>query len=485
MFQSTRSNIKSASSEAILKGLSQDGGLFVFDNINPSFFNESLTSLSYNELSVLILNTLLDDYTHNQIVDIVNKSYNQKNFMNQTVTMKHLDNHSYLELYNGNTFAFKDMALSILPNLFQQAKIIQNITEKTIILTATSGDTGSAALNGFSKLDDTYVIVLYPTKGVSEFQELQMNEFQSDKNIILAVDGNFDDCQKIVKELFKTVHPKHVSLSSANSINIGRILPQIIYYIYSYLKLVTDQKINFNDPINITVPTGNFGNIYAAYIAKKLGTPINKLIIASNQNNVLTTLFNDNIYNTTSTLKQTISPSMDILVSSNVERYLYEMENKDTKTVKLHMDELHKYGKTTLKNINKNNDFYASYASEKETYNEIHNTFKQHNYLIDPHTAVARSVSKKYIEETNDQTYMLVVSTANPYKFSDSILDALKLSKQGTLKEKFKRISDYTNTKVDPRMLRILDNNPKKIDVTLQDTKAYIKDIIEKIDAQS
>lgn len=485
MFSSTRSNIKTTSSEAIIKGLSVDGGLFVIDKFDPSFFNKELLGLGYNELAVKILDTLLDDFTLEEVKSVVKNSYNQKNFRNEIVTIKDFHNHSYLELFNGNTFAFKDMALSVLPNLFAQAKKIQNLKKKTIILTATSGDTGSAALNGFSELEDTYVIVLYPTKGVSEFQELQMNAYQSEKHIVLAVDGNFDDCQRIVKTVFQNEHPKNVSLSSANSINIGRILPQIIYYVFSYLELVRREKISYNEKINITVPTGNFGNIYAAYIAKRLGTPINKLIIASNENYVLTELFNKNIYNTKMKLKQTISPSMDILVSSNVERYLYEMENHNKDNVKKHMDSLTKNGIITIDTINKNKDFYAYFSQEEETYKEIKNTFYENDYLIDPHTAVAKSVSRKYMKETNDDTYMLIVSTANPYKFNDAILKSLNLSKDGSLLEKFKRIEYYTKTQIDPRMKEILTKNHKKINLPLNETLSYVTKIIGEIDDQN
>ena len=238
MFTSTRSKISVNASKAILKGLAIDGGLFIQDSILPDFFSERLLTYSYQELSSKLLRVLLDDFSDSQIEDIVHNSYNQKNFQKQIVKIKDLDQYAYLELYHGNTFAFKDMALSMLPNLFSEAKKINGITKKTIILTATSGDTGSAALNGFSNLDDTYVIVLYPTNGISPFQELQMTNFQSEKHKVLAIDGNFDDCQNIVKEIFNTVRPKNTLLSSANSINIGSIIPQIIYYFHTYTDLV-------------------------------------------------------------------------------------------------------------------------------------------------------------------------------------------------------------------------------------------------------
>jgi len=387
-----------------------------------------------------------------------------------------------LELFHGNTFAFKDMALSALPNLYKKSKEIQKVSKNTIILTATSGDTGSAALNGFSNLDDVYTIVLYATKGVSEFQELQMNAYQSDRHIVLAVDGNFDDCQNIVKKIFQTVEPSNVNLGSANSINIGRILPQIVYYLYSYLELVKDKKITYGEPINITVPTGNFGNIYAAYIAKQLGTPINKLIIDSNSNNVLSDLFNKHIYTIDRTLHQTISPSMDILISINVERYLYELEDRDSSKIKAIMDEIVVNGSVKIPSVSNQSDFYASYASEQETYQEIANTLKTDNYLIDPHTAVAKVVADKYFKKTNDDTHMLIVSTANPYKFSDAIVTALKLETSLSLADKFRKIEEVSGRKIDSRMISVLKSTNSKKQVSFEDALKYVMKVIGDID---
>jgi threonine synthase len=482
MYLSTRSKIKTTSSKAILKGLSDDGGLFVLDQVDSNFFNEGLLSLSYQELAVVLLTELLNDYSVSEIIQVVNDSYNNRNFPNDIVKLKEFDTHSYLELYHGNTFAFKDMALSVLPNLLQHAKTIQGDTKKTVILTATSGDTGSAALNGFSNGNDTYVIVLYPTKGVSEFQELQMNAFQSETNIVIAVDGNFDDCQNIVKELFSTLSPNHISLSSANSINIGRIIPQVIYYLYSYLQLVKSEKITFGEEINVTVPTGNFGNIYAAYIAKKMGTPIHKLVIASNSNNVLTDIFNNNTYNTKRKLKQTISPSMDILISSNVERYLFELLESKPQKLKNVMETLKTKGSVSIPDANAFGDFYALFATEEETYQEIKETFTKYNYLIDPHTAVARFVSKEYIKQTNDARHMLVVSTANPYKFTDAVLHALELEETGTILEKFDAIERATKISIDERMKNVLTSHNEKIEVSLEEAYEYVKKVIGDLD---
>lgn len=485
MVHSTRSNIKSTISNAIAQGLSKDGGLFVFDTLQGDFYTTELTSLTYPELSEKVFEYLLRDYSKEQVKEVVARSYNTQNFPNEIVKLKHFDSHSYLELFHGNTFAFKDMALSTLPNLFDTAKKINNDNKKTIILTATSGDTGSAALNGFSTLEDTYVIVLYPTQGVSEFQELQMNSYQSDKRIIFAVDGNFDDCQNIVKQLFQEVQPKNISLSSANSINIGRIIPQIVYYMYSYSQLVKDNKITYGEKINITVPTGNFGNIYAGYIAKRLGVPIKKLIIASNSNNVLTDLFNKGLYKTSRELHKTISPSMDILISSNVERYLYDLENKDTDKLNEMMTMLQINKELPVDSIFTQTDFYASFCDEEKTYQTIQSVFEKDNYLIDPHTAVAKAVSDEYMLEESDETYMVIVSTANPYKFSDAIIQSLGIDDQGSLLDKFKKIESKTNLELDKRMLQILSLNTLKKEVSLKDTLETVKKVIGDIDDQN
>jgi threonine synthase len=482
MFTSTRSKISVSASKAILKGLAIDGGLFIPNSTQSDFFGEHLLTCSYQALSSKLLRVLLDDFSDSQIEDIVNNSYNQKNFQKQIVKIKDLDNYAYLELYHGNTFAFKDMALSMLPNLFNESKKINDITKKTIILTATSGDTGSAALNGFGNLEDTYVIVLYPTNGVSPFQELQMTNFQSDKHKVLAIDGNFDDCQNIVKEIFNTVRPENILLSSANSINIGRIIPQIIYYFHTYIELVKRERIQFGDDINFTVPTGNFGNIYAGYLAKQLGLPIKKLVIASNENNILTDLFQTKEYNLNRPLHQTISPSMDIIISSNLERYLYNIYQEDPTKITEIMNSLRKNRHTIIDQINNDRSFYADFANEEQTKFQIKETFINDQYLIDPHTAVAKYVSEQYIKNTKDSTYMVVVSTANPYKFSNAILDALSLPKKSTLKENLLHIQEITKSPLDDNILEVIDSKPNKIEIPLNDAYQFVKKVIGDLD---
>jgi len=482
---STRSTILINSSSAIIKGISDDKGLFVFKDIYMSFFNNDLLSLSYQNLTKKLFKLLLNDYPQDDISYIVDKAYNQENFKPYIVDIKSLKDYSMLSLYNGPTFAFKDMALSILPLLLSKAKYNSSNSKPTLILTATSGDTGSAALSGFSQDENTYVIVLYPRIGVSEFQELQMNSYQSKKHLIFGIDGNFDDCQKIVKDLFQNTKTTNIDMSSANSINIGRLVPQIVYYIHSYFELVRTNKIIFNDKINVTVPSGNFGNIYAAYLAKKLGVPINKLIIASNENNVLTELFHTGYYKTNRTLEKTSSPSMDILVSSNVERYFYNLFNSDTKRVSKVMNKLADTGEVFVKEILSQTDFYAAYTSEEETIKQIKTTFEEDGLLIDPHTAVAINVYEKYLKETKDDTYTLVVSTASPFKFSDAICKALNLPNNLSLEETINLISEKTNTEVDPRIINVINSSSSKLELSKETAFIELQRLIGEIDAEN
>lgn len=485
MLKSTRSNNSINPSKAILKGLSEDGGLFVFDAFNQTFFNEGFLTKTYQELCFYVFKEFLTDYSNNQIKDVIDKSYNNHKFKGNVVDIVSFKNYSYLTLFNGNTFAFKDVALSCLPNLMETAKVINEINKKTVILTATSGDTGSATLEGFNHLKDVFVVVLYPTEGVSEFQELQMQAYKSPKNFLIPVIGNFDDCQRIVKEIFMSLKPKHITLSSANSINIGRIIPQTVYYFHSYLELVRTNQITFGEKINVTVPTGNFGNIYSAYIAKKMGVPMNKLIVASNQNNVLTDVFNQSIYKTSRALKKTISPSMDILVSSNLERYLYDLLKHDSSRLAYDMEKLKLTNKIQINELSDNQIFRAYYASEAETKQTIKNTFEQTNYLIDPHTAVAKTVADKYQKDTLDTTYMLVVSTANPYKFSDAVMDALNIDNEGTLESKFKAIESYTTLSIDSRMKSVLNTEINKTSYQIDEVYKSIEKIVGDLDVEN
>lgn len=426
MYTSTRSKMNINASKAIIDGIAPDGGLFV-KKLEKKFSHEDLvrlSKLSYKELAFEIMKLFFNDFEKKALKDLIEKAYTNTFDTENLVEIKSLDNFAFLELYHGNTLAFKDVALSILPHLLDESKKINKQTNNTIILTATSGDTGSAALCGFSKADSTKMIVLYPTQGVSKIQEKQMLSFGSDKQKVIAINGNFDDAQRLVKKAFNDENNKDYNLSSANSINIGRLVPQIVYYFYSYFKEVK----NCEDKINFVVPTGNFGNILAGYIAKELGLPVNKLICASNSNNVLYDFFRKGVYDRNREFFKTISPSMDILVSSNLERLLYHVSGND-KEVKEMMDSLNSNGKyeTSLEF----SDFYSEYVDIETTYKGIKEVYDKYDYLIDPHTAVGYVAYKKYIEDTSDNTKTIIASTAHPFKFPEAICKALDLPFNG------------------------------------------------------
>lgn len=440
MYFSTRGNESITASQAIIKGLASDGGLFIFDKLPNIKFNESFLSYDYKTLAKKILLAFLDDYTKEEISYAVESAYNDSAFVNGEVTFDLTESFGFLNLYNGPTFAFKDMALQILPYLLSIAKKKNDIKEHTVILTATSGDTGSAALCGFKALDDISVIVLYPHNAISKIQEAQMLSFNSNKAQVIAVDGNFDDCQRAVKNIFNTVKIPGISLSSANSINIGRLIPQVVYYIYTYICLVNKGKIKYGEKINFSVPTGNFGNILACYIAKMLGTPINHVICASNKNNVLTDFFKTGEYNANRPFYVTNSPSMDILVSSNLERLLYLMTN-DKNYVKELMQRLNQNGSYKV-----NKDLFielqnidATYVDEEETKKAIKELYYNKGILIDPHTSVAYTGYLK----TKPNGYTICVSTASPYKFPVTIASALGIKQvnEFTLIEEIKNLT--------------------------------------------
>ncbi len=470
MVNSTRSNAQVFLSTAILNGLSKDGGLYVFPNLGKIDVN-SMLNKNYNDIAVMVFRFLLEDYSKRQIEEIVRSTYNNTYFDPSPVTIKTFGDHAYLNLYHGHTFAFKDMALSILPKLVDASKELNGVTKPNLVLTATSGDTGGAALAGFSINKENKAIVLYPTEGVSEFQELHMNSYQSKNLKIFAVEGNFDDCQNIVKELFMSIKLQNLSLTSANSINIGRLIPQIVYYFYSYVKLVRDCSISYGDKINFCVPTGNFGNIYAGYLAKQMGLPINKLIIASNQNDVLENLFNKGKYNIERQLKKTISPSMDIIISSNFERYLYDIVDKNASIVNNYMEDLKHHKEIVIKELTKQDTFVAGMATEQETKKMIQTTLEKDNWLIDPHTAVARCV----YEKSKDDLFTVIVSTANPYKFTDAMLESLQMYKPKSLLAKFNLLEEISKMKIDKRMLKIIESKPNKITLKKEDALEFIK----------
>ncbi len=394
-FLSTRnSNLKISAREAIVKGISDDGGLFVPESF-PKFDISKNLNLKYTDLAHKILSLYLTDFDSHELLKLIEKSYGTFEDEIARVTCK---KDFYLELYHGRTAAFKDFALCLLPNLLSYAKKSLGIEEKTLILTATSGDTGKAALEGFYNTENIDILVLYPTEGVSAIQKRQMDSTDSLNSKVISIDGNFDDAQSAVKKIFKDgdikeqLKEKNIYLSSANSINIGRLLPQIIYYFYAYADLVRAEKISCGDKISFCVPTGNFGDILAGYYAKEMGLPIEKLIIASNSNNVLTDFFKTGRYDANRELKKTISPSMDILVSSNLERLIYHKSSD--KLVREKMKELAENHAFEFKNDF--SEFLYGYASEDETKATIAKTFREENYLIDPHTAVAKHIDALY-----------------------------------------------------------------------------------------
>lgn len=418
-FLSTRnSNLKISAREAIVKGISDDGGLFVPESF-PKFDISKNLNLKYTDLAHKILSLYLTDFDSEELLKIIEKSYASFEDEIAKVTCK---KDFYLELYHGRTAAFKDFALCLLPNLLSYAKKSLGIKDKTLILTATSGDTGKAALEGFYNTENIDILVLYPTEGVSAIQKRQMNSTNSLNSKVISIDGNFDDAQTAVKKFFNDadikdkLKEKNIYLSSANSINIGRLLPQIVYYFYAYADLVNSKKISCGHKISFCVPTGNFGDILAGYYAKQMGLPIEKLIIASNSNNVLTDFFKTGRYDANRELKKTISPSMDILVSSNLERLIYHKSSDEV--VREKMKELAENHIFEFKNDF--SEFLCGYASEENTKNTIAKTFKEENYLIDPHTAVA-----KHIVDELSLKNTVILSTASPYKFSSSVLSAL------------------------------------------------------------
>ncbi len=435
IYQSTRdASNKVTASQAILNGLASDGGLFTplsMPQVELDF--EALQFASYQEVAKLILSAFFDDFTEEELDDCISSAYDDKFDTVVIAPLVSLKEYYNLELFHGSTIAFKDMALSILPYLLKTAAKKQGVDNKIVILTATSGDTGKAAMAGFADVEGTEIIVFYPKDGVSKIQELQMITQKGNNTHVISIDGNFDDAQTDVKRMFNDVtlaqklSENGMQLSSANSMNIGRLVPQIVYYIYAYAQLVKDHKIANGQKVNITVPTGNFGNILAAYYAKQIGLPVNRLICASNENNVLTDFFTSNVYDKKRSFKVTSSPSMDILVSSNLERLIFHLLNDNAEETKVLMESLVNEGVYTLsaKKPEILDLFVAGFATENETAKEIKAIFESNNYVIDPHTAVASAVYRNYQKESNDQTPTIIASTASPYKFPRVVVEAI------------------------------------------------------------
>ena len=435
LYKSTRGNGETVTaSQAILKGLSDDGGLFVPTSI-PALDvpMEKLAAMSYQEVAYEVMSRFLTDFTEDELKNCIANAYDAKFDTEEIAPLTKADGVYYLELFHGATIAFKDMALSILPHLMTTAAKKNGVKNEIVILTATSGDTGKAAMAGFADVPGTRIIVFYPKNGVSPIQEKQMVTQKGKNTYVVAIHGNFDDAQTGVKKMFndkalgKELADKGFQFSSANSINIGRLVPQVVYYVYAYANLVKNGEIADGEKINVTVPTGNFGNILAAFYAKQMGLPIAKLICASNENKVLFDFFRTGVYDRNRDFILTSSPSMDILISSNLERLIYQTAGRDAEKNREFMKELNTDGVYTITEEMKEQmkDFYGNYATEEETAQTIKEVYDKTGYIIDTHTAVAAAVYKKYEKETDDKTKTVIASTASPYKFTRSVMNAI------------------------------------------------------------
>lgn len=429
-FKSTRGNSNAiTASTAIIKGIADDGGLYVPVSIPKMDLTlEQICNLNYKQLAYEVLKLFITDFSESELKYCIENAYDQKFDTDLIAPLEEQGNTFFLELFHGKTLAFKDMALSILPHFIKIASEKNEIDKKIVILIATSGDTGKAALEGFADVENTSIIVFYPENGVSDVQKMQMITQEGKNTCVIAIKGNFDDTQTIAKQIFndKTfaneINQKGYIFSSANSINIGRLIPQIVYYFYAYSQMIKKDKIKIGDKINFTVPTGNFGNILAGFYAKQMGLPINKLICASNDNKVLYDFFDKKEYSIEREFVFTISPSMDILISSNLERLLFHI-SQDTEKTKELMESLKEKGKYNFDL--EINDIVGEFATQTETFEAIKDVFDKSGYIIDTHTAVAYASYKKYINETNDNTKNIIISTASPYKFAKDVCKAI------------------------------------------------------------
>ena len=456
--------------EAIAQGLAADGGLMtpeVFPKLSHNAL-DTMRDMSYQQRAVYVMSSYLDDFTSSELSAYASRAYGGGKFdVKEVAPVRRVDGNTYcLELWHGPTCAFKDMALQMLPHLLS-ASLVKNQEEKTAcILVATSGDTGKAALEGFRDVDRTRILVFYPRDGVSAIQELQMVTQEGDNVGVCSVAGNFDDAQTGVKKLFsdealrEQLAARGFFLSSANSINWGRVLPQIVYYISAYCDLMRDGHIQRGETVNVCVPTGNFGNILAACYAREMGVPIGKLICASNSNNVLTDFLKTGVYDRNRTFYNTISPSMDILISSNLERLLFALTNHDGGAVGEYMAQLNQTGRyevspAILTRLTKL--FAAGFCDDSQTRRTIGRLWQDHRYLIDPHTAVAFDVLDQYRRETGDGTPAIVVSTASPFKFCDSVLTALGVREQAEGTAILDQLSDLTGVPVPAPLAALKD----------------------------
>lgn len=489
MYQSTRSKKESISaSQAILKGLADDGGLYVPVSIPKLELDfKELSSMTYQETAYEVMKLFLTDFTEDELKTCIAKAYDEKFDTKEIAPMVYADGAYYLELFHGATIAFKDMALSILPHLLTTAAKKNHVTDDIVILTATSGDTGKAAMAGFADVDGTKIIVFYPKDGVSPIQEMQMVTQKGQNTHVVGIKGNFDDAQSGVKAMFNNkdlaedMKKKGYQFSSANSINIGRLVPQIVYYVYAYSKLYKKGEVTDGETINVVVPTGNFGNILAAFYAKAMGVPIHKLICASNDNKVLFDFFETGVYNRNRDFILTSSPSMDILISSNLERLLYEVSGMDSDKTLALMKALSSKGEYSITKEMREGmaDIEAGYATEEETAQKIKKLYENTGYIIDTHTAVAASVYENYLAKSGDTHKTIIASTASPYKFTRSVMYAIDSHYDSMSDfELVDELSKLSDTKV-PQAIEDIRSAPI-LHTTLCET-AKMQEVVEKI----
>lgn len=473
-------------SAAIIRGIAEDGGLYVpeeFPKITKSF--QELANMTYKELAFYIIKKYFDDFSDDELRECIDRAYDEKFENSYIAPLNYKAGAYFLELYHGKTLAFKDMALSILPHLLKTAAKKTGITKEIVILTATSGDTGKAALEGFDSVDKTKIVVFYPKDGVSEIQKRQMTTQEGKNTFVVGIEGNFDDAQNGVKEIFndkafnELLNRNNYMLSSANSINIGRLVPQVVYYVYSYVSLLKDKKIQEGESINVVVPTGNFGNILAAFYAKAMGVPLGRLICASNENKVLTDFINTGIYDRRREFSVTNSPSMDILISSNLERFLYEISGRDEELIDTLMKQLKEEGKYEINEEMKEKlkILYGDFADEKETLAAVKKVYETSEYVIDTHTAVAYEVYEKYKKNTYDDRAAVIASTASPFKFPRSINEVLNFANSSASDfEMVQVLSEKMGLKI-PRGIEGLDKKEIRHKVTCK--KDEMREVIK------
>lgn len=488
LYRSTRdSGVQVTASQAILKGLSADGGLFVPNTIPELDVSlDELAQMSYQETAYAVMSRFLTDFAEEELKGCIEKAYDEKFDLPEIAPLVKAGGAYYLELFHGATIAFKDMALSILPHLMTVSARKNQVKNEIVILTATSGDTGKAALAGFADVPGTRIVVFYPKNGVSPIQEKQMVTQKGDNVKVIGIRGNFDDAQSGVKAIFgdqeleREMAQAGFQFSSANSINIGRLVPQIVYYVYAYAKLYAAGEIEKNEKINIVVPTGNFGNILAAYYAKQMGLPVGRLICASNENKVLFDFFQTGSYDRNRDFILTSSPSMDILISSNLERLIYRIAGEDDRADAAFMKNLAEKGvyEITPAMREKLGDFYGNFATEQETAQTIQSLYDRTGYVIDPHTAVASCVYEKYKADTGDKAKAVIASTASPYKFTGSVMRAIGQNCDG--KDDFQladELSALSGTEI-PRAVEEIRTAP-----VLHDTVVEISEMKEAVKA--